>query len=115
MGLTGNALNRFRARVDSTLADFFPVTLVISAQNVTAMGPGGRVTTQYLEGGESVDFRFAFRIPKTTAPAGWTPAVGASIDWKVSASKTIAMEIAEYSERPHEDHHAIVCRNRRKP
>lgn len=113
MSLTGKSLNRFRSRVDDTLDDAFPVSLIIAGQIVAAAGPGGRAVTQYFDGGENENFRLPFRIKKSQVPSGWEPIVGASLDWKISATETIPLEIQEAPIRPHEDRFAFVCRKRK--
>ncbi len=113
MSLSGQSLNRFRSRIDDTLDDAFPVSLIIDGQTVAGAGPGGRVVTQYLDGGETQNFRLPFRVKKSEVPSGWTPVVGASIDWKISATQTIALEIQEAPIRRHEDRFAFVCRKRK--
>lgn len=113
MSLSSASLGRFRARVDTVLAELFPVTLVIGADLVQASGPGGRTVTQFEDAGQPESFRFPFRMAASEAPTGWAPTKGASIGWKVSASLTIPMEIHEVSTRPHEDRFAFTCKKRR--
>jgi hypothetical protein len=113
MSITGSAINRLRARVDTILEDAFPVTLLISGQQVTGSGPGGRTTTTFIDGGEPENFRFSFRVPRSAVPAGWVPVMGGSVDWIVSATETIPMEIREVSTRPHENRFAFACQKRR--
>lgn len=111
MSLTGAALNRFRSRVDNVLDDAFPCTLLIAGVSVSASGPGAKTTTDYITGGESTNFRFPFRIPLASLV---TPlAVGDSLAWVVSPIRTIALEITEISERPHDARISITCKNRR--
>lgn len=111
MGLTGNSLNRFRRKVDAVLDDVFPADLLFGVQRVAGSGPGGRIVTEYMEGGESKNFRFPFRIPISSLTAA--PQVGDSVDWIVSPTETLLLEIIEVSRRPHEDRYQILCRNRR--
>lgn len=113
MSLSSASLSRFRARVDATLEEFFPVTLLINSILVQGSGPGGRTRSDYVDGGEAESFRYPFRVAKDAAPPGWAPVKGASVDWKVSATQTIPMEIEEVSTRPHEDRFSFTCKKRR--
>lgn len=115
MGLSAASFHRFRARVDEVLDDWFPATLIIDAVQVQGSGPGGRAVSQYMDGGEAETFRFPFRIPKKDAPENWTPRQGLSVDWKIDASTTLALEIHEVSIRPHEDRFSFVAKKRRVP
>lgn len=115
MSLSATSLSRFRQRVDETLDDLFPVTLVISGAEVAGSGPGGRAVSQYVDSGESENFRFPFRIPRRNVPAGWKPRQGLAIDWKVDDSTTIPLEIREVSTRPHEDRFGFIAQKRRVP
>jgi len=111
MGLTGNNLNRFRQRVDAVLDDAFPVELIIGGRSVFGSGPGGKTMTDFINGGESKNFRFPFRIP---ANALETPLeVGDSLQWKISVTRSIDLEVTDFSERPHEARVAITCKKRR--
>ena len=113
MSLTGKSLNRFRSRIDDTLADAFPVELIIAGQIVVAAGPGGRAVSQYFDAGEHENFRLPFRVKKSQVPNGWIPIVGNAIEWKISETQTIPLEIQETPIRPHEDRFAFVCRKRK--
>ena len=115
MSLSSASLSRFRARVDTVLQEIFPVTLLIGSSLVTASGPGGRTVTQFEDAGQPESFRFPFRLAIAAAPAGWTPTKGASIDWKISPSLSLPMDIHDVSTRPHEDHYAFTCKKRRIP
>jgi len=115
MSLSSASLNRFRVRVDETLEDIFPCTLVINNVLTQASGPGGRTRADFEEGGQPESFSYSFRLDIKNAPSGWTPTKGASIDWKISASLTVPMEISEVSTRPHENRYAFTCKKRRIP
>lgn len=91
------------------------MTLRINGIPVAASGPGGRTSSNFIEGGEAENFRYPFRILRASAPPGWSPAVGASVGWQVDATTIIPMEIIEDATRPHEDRFAITCKKRRKP
>ncbi len=107
-----SAIDRFRRRVDETLAEFFPAALTIAGNSIAgASSPGGRITTEYLEGGESTTYRFPFRIPVASLPVA--PIVGTSIDWVVDEAMTLNLEVIECSRRPHEDRWQVICRKRR--
>ena len=111
MGLTATALNNFRARVDETLVELFPVSLILPGSlTVAASGVGGKTMADFTSGGEKKEFTFAFRVPITE---GWTPAVGQKISWVISESLTLLMELSDYSVRPHEGIHAINCKYRK--
>lgn len=69
--------------------------------------------TDFETGGQPETFRFPFRIKISDLPEGWSAQIGASIDWQVSESLTIPMEIKEVSIRPHEERIAILCKKRR--
>lgn len=111
MALTGLALNRFRKKVDAVLADMFPADLRIAGTSVIASGPGGRITSEYIDGGESTNYRFPFRFPVSSV--GSAPAPGDAVDWLVDGSTTLLLEVIECSRRPHENHYQMVCRHRR--
>lgn len=113
MGLSGASLNRFRRRVDATLEDLFPAVLVIGGVEVSGSGPGGRTMTEYMDGGEATNFRHRFRLAKSVLP-DWQPVVGAAVDWKISETETLAMEIREVVTAPHEDRWGFVCGKRRR-
>jgi hypothetical protein len=113
MGLSASSINRFRDRVDETLAEMFPCSLRILGTTVAASGPGAKTTSEYIDSGESEQFRFPFRILKTAVPAGWKPLKGASVEWVLEDGSTIPLEIIEAGVRPHETRHSIVCRLRR--
>jgi hypothetical protein len=111
MGLTGAGLNRFRNQVDAVLDDAFPVELIIAGMSVFGSGPGGKTMTDFVEAGETKNFRFPFRIPADSLA---TPlAVGDALEWKISDARSIALEVADVSERPHETRVAITCKKRR--
>jgi hypothetical protein len=113
MGLSASALNRFRDRVDETLAELFPCSLRILGTTVAASGPGAKTTSEYIDSGESEQFRFPFRFLKTDVPNGWKPEKGASVEWLLDEGTWIPLEIIEAGVRPHETRHSIVCRIRR--
>lgn len=111
MGLSSSSLNAFRVRVDATLTDLFPASLILPGNlPAAASGVGGKAMADFISGGEKKEFSFAFRVPTT---AGWTPAVGQKISWVVSESQTILMELSDYSIRPHEAVTAISCKYRK--
>jgi hypothetical protein len=111
MGLSASSLSAFRARIDENLLELFPAALVLPGDiEVTAAGVGGKNQTDFIDGGQKKNFSFAFRVPVTE---GWTPAVGQSISWVISESVTLAMEVSDFSLRPHEAVHAITCKYRR--
>ena len=111
MSLTGASLNRFRARVDAVLDDAFPVTLIIASLTVTASSPGGKTLTDYINGGETTNFRIPFRIPISSLAAA--PQVGDSLNWQLADATLIPLEITEIAIRPHESRYSIVCKSRR--
>lgn len=106
MSLSGASLNRFRNRVDAVLDAAFPVTLIIASVPIAAAGPGGKTVTDFMDAGESTNFRFPFRILKSLLAT--PPKVGDAMQWE-----SIALEIIEVSHRPHDDRYSIVCRSRR--
>lgn len=112
MGLTGSALNHFRDRVDETLRDVFPCSISIQGKIVAASGPGGRAVSDYEDAGQDFSYRFPFRVAaaELTAPLK----VGDSVDWIVSPTKTLRLEIMELPERPHESTLAFTCKKRRE-
>lgn len=111
MGLSATALNNFRARVDATLVELFPVSLILP-ENISAeaSGVGGKTMSDFMSGGEKKEFVFAFRVP---ANEGWKPAVGQKVSWVVSKTQTILMELSDFSLRPHEAVTAITCKYRK--
>lgn len=111
MGLTGASLNRFRQQVDAVLDDAFPVELLIASHSVTGSGVGGKTMTDFVNGGETKTFRFPFRIPSASLLVPLQ--VGDSLEWKISPTRSIPLEITDVSERPHEARVAIVCKIRR--
>jgi hypothetical protein len=112
MSLSGASLNRFRNRVDAVLDDAFPVTLIIASVPVAAAGPGGKTVTDFMDAGESTNFRFPFRILKSLLAT--PPAVGDAIDWQIEVGNTLPLEVAEIAVRPHEDRYSIICKSRRR-
>lgn len=111
MGLSATTLSAFRARVDETLLDLFPASLILPGNlTAAASGVGGKTMADFMSGGEKKEFIFSFRVPAT---AGWTPAIGQRVSWVISGSQTIAMEITDFGIRPHEAVHAITCRYRK--
>lgn len=113
MGLSSASFRRFRSAVDATLRELFPCTLVIQTYEIAASGPGARSTSEYIEGGESENFRFPFRIARGASPIGWVPLIGGSIDWKLSDSQTIPLEITHSAIRASDDVWEITCKKRR--
>ena len=113
MGFTAAAFSSLRKRVDLALRASFPAELVIGSLHITASSPGGKTVSEYLEGGESENFRIPFRVPRAACPTGWAPLKGASLDWVISPAETMPLEIIEVSIRPSEDTWAIACRRRR--
>ncbi|MES2923691.1 MAG: hypothetical protein V4819_19205 [Verrucomicrobiota bacterium] len=113
MGLTGAGLNRFRNQVDATLADAFPVRLLMGEDRfpVTGSGPGGRAVTEYVDAGEKENFRFPFRIEKAAGVA--VPFVGMPVVWKMDDDSEIPLEISEAPFRPHEAKWSFTCKKRR--
>ncbi|MEO5712167.1 MAG: hypothetical protein ABIT37_01655 [Luteolibacter sp.] len=111
MGLKGAGLNRFRQQVDAVLDDFFPASLLFDGIPVTGSSPGGRVVTEYMDAGESKNFRFPFRVPVSSLTAA--PEVGNSVDWIVSGTQTLLLEITEVATRPHDARYHLVCKIRR--
>lgn len=111
MGLTSNSLNTFRARIDATLAELFPAQLILPGNHpIDASGVGGKTMSDYLAGGEKKEFTFTFRVPHTPV---WEPAIGQVLYWQISPAAQIRMEIADISQRPHENHHTITCKHSR--
>jgi hypothetical protein len=111
MGLTGSRLNRFRQRIDAVLLDVLPAELIFDGVSVAASSPGGRVTTEFIEGGESTNLRIPFRIPIQNLATA--PVTGAKVDWKISDTLTIPLEVIEAPLRPNEGVWSITCRKRR--
>lgn len=112
MGLTGSGLNRFRAKVDEVLADAFPAEITWNGIPIAgASGPGGRVTSEYVEAGEKTNYRFPFRFPVTSVSAA--PEMGNAIEWIIDAQTTLSLEVIECSRRPHDDRYQMTCRKRR--
>lgn len=112
MSLRKSAIDAFRARVDATLRDLFPCTLRVGTVLVEASGPGGKALMDFVEAGQSPEWRFSFRVPAESVPAGFV--VGQAVDWIVSPTETLKLEVFEPSKRPHEDHWQITCRHRRR-
>lgn len=112
MGLSSSAVNRFRNRVDATLADLFPCVLIIDAVEIPASGPGGRLVDTFMEAGQDPEFRFSFRIAR--ADLATAPRTGQRIGWKLSESSTLALEVVEAPVRPHEAYWSITTRHRRR-
>ena len=111
MGLTRAGLNRFRARIDETLREVFPCVLLISGKRVDGSGPGGRVVSDFENGGLATDYRFPFRVPASDIGG---LEVGTSVDWVISATRTLKLEISEVPERPHEGSIGFNCKKRRE-
>ncbi len=112
MGLNAAGMNRFRNKVDETLAEMFPAEITFKGAPILgASSPGGRVTSEYMDGGESTNYRFPFRFP--IASVTTQPVTGDSIDWIVDATTTLLLEVIECSRRPHESHYQMTCRKRR--
>jgi hypothetical protein len=114
MSLQGSSIGRFRGKVDSILRDSFPAELIIGGVSVTGSGPGGRTTSEYVEGGEAENFRFPFRAPKADCPPNWQPKKGESLEWKVSPLETVHLEIIETAVRPWEDVFQFTARKLRR-
>ena len=112
MGLTGSALNRFRDRIDETLRDCFPCSLAIKGKIVAGSGPGGRAVSDYEDGGQAYTYRFPFRVAASELSAPLK--IGDSVDWIVTPTKTLRLEIMELPERPHESTVAFTCKKRRE-
>lgn len=112
MGLTGSALNAFRARVDEVLRDCFPCSLAIHGEIVSGSGPGGRAVSDYEDGGEAFTYRFPFRVPRSSLTSPLK--IGESVDWIVDETKTLKLEVMELPERPHESEVAFTCKKRRE-
>jgi hypothetical protein len=113
MGLNAASVQRFRTMVDKVLCEMFPAVLVIEGLEVASSGPGGKTVSDYMEGGQSENFRFPFRIPRAACPVGWTPRHGISLEWKISDTETLALEIIQAHVHPHEDVWEAVARKRR--
>ena len=113
MGLTGAGLNRFRNQVDVVLAEAFPALLLLGEARipVTAASPGGRSVTEYVEAGETENFRFPFRFAKSATTVALS--VGMEVVWKLADDSEIPLEISELPFRPHETHWSITCKKRR--
>ncbi len=113
MGLSAASVRRFRQTIQDTLEELFPVILVIEEIEVPAAGPGGRTVSEYVDGGQAETYRFPFRIQKANAPNGWKPEKGASIEWKISATETLPLEIHQTPKHPWEDVWEITAKKRR--
>jgi hypothetical protein len=111
MGLTGASLNRFRKKVDAVLDDAFAADLLIGNHSVTGSCPGGKIMTEFVEAGESKNFRFPFRIPAASLLSPLQ--IGDALEWQISPTHSIALEVIEVSTRPHEERIAITCKKRR--
>lgn len=112
MGLTGSGLNRFRKKVDKVLTDAFPAMIKIKGIPVEgASCPGGRTTSSFVDGGESENYRFPFRVP--VANVEHHPKMGDAVDWEIDELTTLNLEVIECSRRPHEDRYQMFCRKRR--
>jgi hypothetical protein len=114
MSLSSSSLSRFRSRVDAVLADCFPADLIILGINVRASSPGGRTQTDFIDGGQSENYRIPFRIPKSLTPPGWSPVIGQPLDWAVSETLTLPLEIIQTPIHPHEIMWEITARKRRQ-
>jgi hypothetical protein len=113
MALNSASVSRFRARVNDTLNELFPVVLIIANMEIPANGPGGRSVSDFIDGGESENFRFPFRVDRGATPPGWIPSKGDSLDWKISDTETIPLEIIQTSVRPGEPVWEFTARRRR--
>lgn len=111
MSLRGSSLNRFRERVDAVLEDAFPAELEIKGHSIACSGPGSKVMNDYMEGGYSMNFRFPFRIQRSSLIEPLQ--VGDSLEWLIEGERAMPLEVVEISFRPHESRVAIVCKNRR--
>lgn len=111
MGMDAASVLRFRLRVENTLAGLFPATILVGGLPVSCSGPGGRIATEYVDGGEAITQRLSFRILKTVWPGG-APSVGMSLDWQAGGA-TIPLEITEVSNRPHDPAWHILTRQRK--
>jgi hypothetical protein len=111
MAFTAAQFSRFRRQIDVSLRELYPADLIIGGIPVTASGPGGRMVTEYMDGGESASFRFPFRIPKDQLTT--MPEVGMSADWRLSDTQTLALEVIDMAIRPGDDCWSITCKNRR--
>ena len=110
MGLNGAGLNRFRERVDATLADAYPAQLRVGSAVIDGSGPGGRAMTDFINGGESPTFRFPFRMPRSGFET--PPAVGDVVVWLVDGTE-VPLEISETQFRPQESVYGFVCKHAR--
>jgi hypothetical protein len=111
MGLTGAALNRFRNRVDQVLVDALPCKLFIRGREFTGSGPGGRVMSDYEEGGERQKARFPFRVPAAAFPDD-SPRIGEAIRWELDNGKVLELELCEFSIRDTDLMVPVVCKFR---
>jgi hypothetical protein len=112
MGLTGAGLNRFRERVDEVLLDVFPATLMIGGKRVEGSGPGGKAVATFENFGEQEDFRFPFRVPGAALVKPLR--VGVSVDWILSPTQVLKLEVVEAPLRPHESSVSFTCKKRRE-
>lgn len=113
MGLRASAVQRFRTTVEKVLCEMFPALLVINGVEVHAAGPGGKTVSEYIEGGESENFRFPFRLERSQSLVGWAPLKGGSLDWKISETEILKLEIISGAVHPHEDVWEFQARKRR--
>lgn len=115
MGLSAVSFARMRSRLDTVLGDIFPAVLLYQGVQISASGPGGRAHTDYIEGGEAPTYRFPFRVPTAAAALiSWVPAMGDSIDWIISPTQILSLEIIETAVRPADTSYSITCRPRRR-
>lgn len=113
MGLNAASVSRFRNSIDKVLCEMFPAALVIDSVEVAASGPGGKTVSEFTDGGESENFRFPFRVFRSLCPPAWQPVKGGSLDWKISDTETIALEIIQVAVHPWEAVWEFTARKRR--
>lgn len=107
MGLNKLNMQRFLERVDDSLEDLFPATVVIGGTSYAASGVGGSALNTYLAGGQAEQGQRIFRVSKATLTT--RPSVGDALTWSDATGPVTAFRILEVPDRPHETSWFLRC------